>query len=65
MKDELKKLSMDSIADGGEIALSGFIENMGELKEKIGDKNLTVSQFIGLTQQFKDVWVKSIKNKVN
>lgn len=65
MRDELKKLSMNSIADGGLIALSGLIGTMERLKQEVGDKSFTVSQFIEMAQDGKEAWEESMKNKVN
>ncbi len=65
MKDKLKKLSMDSMADGGEIALSGFIGTMEKLKQEVGDKSFTISQFISLAQDAKEAWKESMKDKVS
>ena len=60
---ELKKLSMNSISDGGEIALSGFIKNMEELKEKIGDQSYPISAFIDMAKDFKGVWLEVLTDK--
>jgi len=65
MMDELKKLSMNSISDGGEIALSGFIKNMEEVKEKIGDQSYPISAFIDMAKDFKGVWLEALTDKVN
>ena len=64
MSDELKKLSMGSISDGGEIALSGFIKNMEEVKEKIGDQSYPISSFIEMAKDFKGVWANVLSDKL-
>ena len=58
--DIIKKLSMDSITDGGGIAISGIIKAMKEYKENIGDDSLKVSEFINLLEEFKGNWRNSI-----
>ena len=65
MSDELQKFSMNSIADGGELALSGFIKNMEEVKEKIGDQSYPISAFIEMARDFKGVWAEALTDKVN
>ena len=65
IKGDLKKLSMESVLDGGEIALSGFIKNMEEVKEKIGDQSYPISAFIGMAKDFKGVWLEALTDKVN
>ena len=65
MSDELKKLSMKSISDGGELALSGFIKNMEGVKEKIGDQSYPISVFIEMAKDFKGVWLETLTDKVN
>lgn len=63
--DELKKLSMNSISDGGEIALSGLIKNMQQLQKRIGNQSLPISTFINLAKDFKGVWLEGLTDKVN
>lgn len=65
IKDDLKKLSMESVLDGGDIALSGFINNMEQVKEKIGDQSYPISAFIDMAKDFKGVWVKALTDKGN
>ena len=65
MSDELKKLSMKSISDGGELALSGFIKNMEGVKEKIDDQSCPISVFIEMAKDFKGVWLETLTDKVN
>jgi len=65
MSDEIKDKIMNSIIDGGEIALSGFIKNMEEVKEKIGDQSYPISAFIEMAKDFKGVWLEGLTDKVN
>ena len=65
MSDEIKDKFMKSITDGGEIALSGFIKNMEEVKEKIGDQSYPISAFIEMAKDFKGVWLEGLTDKVN
>ena len=60
MSDEIKDKIMNSIIDGGEIALSGFIKNMEEVKEKIGDQSYPISAFIEMAKDFKGVWLEGV-----
>ena len=65
IKNDLKKLSWESFSDGGEIALSGFIKNMEEVKEKIGDQSYPISEFVDMAKDFKGVWLEALTDKVN
>ena len=65
IKGDLKNLSMESVLDGGEIALSGFIKNMEEVKDKIGDQSYPISAFIDMAKDFKGVWLECLTDKVN
>ena len=69
IKSDLKKLSMESVLmesvlDGGEIALSGFIKNMEEVKDEIGDQSYPISAFIDMAKDFKGVWLECLTDKV-
>ena len=60
MSDEIKDKIMNSIIDGGEIALSGFIKNMEQVKEKMGDQSYPISAFIEMAKDFKGVWLEGV-----
>ena len=47
------------------VALSGFIKNMEEVKEKIGDQSYPISAFINMAKDFKGVWLEVLADKVN
>ena len=64
MSDEIKDKIMNSIIDGGEIALSGFIKNMEQVKEKMGDQSYPISAFIEMAKDFKGVWLEGLTDKV-
>ena len=61
--DNLKKPSLGIIGDGGDIALAGFIKNMTEVKEEIGDQILSISEFISIAEQFKSAWADYFKDE--
>jgi len=65
MSDEIKDKIMNSIIDGGEIALSEFIKNMEQVKEKMGDQSYPISAFIEMAKDFKGVWLEGLTDKVN
>jgi len=60
MSDEIKDKIMNSIIDGGEIALSEFIKNMEQVKEKMGDQSYPISAFIEMAKDFKGVWLEGV-----
>ena len=65
MSDSIEEKVRNSITAGGEIALSGFIKNMEEVKEKIGDQSYPISIFIRMAKDFKGVWSNVLSDKVN
>jgi len=56
MIKELEKLALKCQNDGSRIALDGLEKSMVDLKNKIGDQNLKISDFINLIGDFKSVF---------
>ena len=44
--------------------MSGYIKNMEEVKEKIGDQSYPISAFIEMAKDFKGVWLEGLTDKV-
>lgn len=63
MIKELEELALKCQNDGSRIALDGLEKSMVDLKNKIGDQNLKISDFINLIGDFKSVFAENFRGE--